>query len=150
MTSDFTIIIDSNEQIPYDFKSIKPQPETERIKLKTGDYSVKGMEQNVTVERKTPSDLFSSVGNGRARFEREMVRMSEMDYATIVIETSLAGIFMNPPNRSKMLPKAVFRTLLSWSVKYNIYVWPAWNREAGEKITYLLLKNFYENHTNGN
>ena len=144
MTSKFIIAVDTREQRPYTFENIKLPPEVIVQTLQTGDYSIAGLDNLVCVERKSLADLFSSVGTGRARFEREMVRMSKMDYAALVIESSMAGIFTNPPSRSKMNPRAVFRTLLSWSIKYNIHVWPAWNREAGEKITYILLKNFYD------
>lgn len=143
---DFTIIIDSREQRPYDFQNIKPPPEVIVQGLRTGDYSVDGLEDKVCVERKELSDLFNSVGNGRKRFEREMVRMSEFDYSALVIESSLASIFTNPPARSKMNSKAVFRTLISWSVKYNVHIFPMWDRESAEKVTYLILKRFYDNH----
>ena len=143
MTSKFIIAVDTREQRPYTFKNIKPPPEVVVQTLQTGDYSIAGFESVICVERKELGDLFSSVGTGRTRFEREMIRMSKMDYAALIIESSLSGIFVNPPSRSKMNPRAVFRTLLSWSIKYNVHVWPAWSREAGEKITYILLKNFY-------
>ena len=147
----FTIIIDKQEKRlgirGYNFKAIKPDPPlTIRAHLKTGDYSIKGLENQITVERKTLVDLFGSTGNGRKRLEAEFQRMNELDYAALVVESSLAGIFTNPPSRSKMLPKAVFRTLISWSIKYNVHVWSAWNREAGERITYLLLKKFYDDY----
>lgn len=146
--SDFTIIIDSREQYPYTFQNIKPEPPKTIVKgLPTGDYSIDGLQEKICIERKSLADLFGSVGTGRQRFEREMQRMSEFDYAALIIESPLAGIFSNPPSRSSMNPKSVFRTLLSWSIKYNVCVWPAWNREAGEKITYLLLKNFYDHHS---
>ena len=141
------IIIDTREQRPYTFQQIKPQPKVVTKGLKTGDYSLDGLQNKICIERKSLADLFGSVGSGRKRFEREMQRMSKFDYAALVIESSLAGIFTNPPSRSKMSSKAIFRTLLSWSIKYNVCVWPAWNREAGEKITYLLLKNFYDNYS---
>ena len=141
------IIIDTREQQPYTFQQIKPQPKTIIKGLKTGDYSLDSLENKICIERKSLADAFSSVGSGRKRFEREMQRMSMFDYAGLIIESSLAGIFSNPPARSKMNPKAVFRTLLSWSIRYNVCVWPAWNRDAGEKITYLLLKNFYNNYS---
>lgn len=141
----FIIAIDTREQRPYTFQIIKPSPKVITKGLKTGDYSLAEFEDKICIERKSLADLFSSVGTGRKRFEKEMVRMSKMDYSALVIESSLAGIFTNPPARSRMLPKAVFRTLLSWSVKYNVHIFPAWNRAAGEKITYILLKNFYDN-----
>jgi len=141
---DFVIIIDSREQRPYTFRSIGPDfPQTKTSGLKTGDYSLIGFENEICIERKTLADLFGSMGSGRKRFEKEIMRMSKMSYAGLVLESPLTNIFINPPPRSKMNPRAVFRSLISWSIKYNIAVWPAWNREAGEKITYLLLKNFF-------
>ncbi len=150
MNSKLTIIIDSREQKPYSFQNIKPEPpETITQGLQTGDYSVVGLEDKVCVERKSLADLFGSVGTGRKRFEREMVRMSKMQYAALVIESNLTNIFVNPPARSKMNSKAVFRTLISWSQKYNVHVWPVWNREGAEKVTYLILKRFYDNYEGG-
>lgn len=147
MISDFTIIIDTREQCPFDFYHQTPnQPLTERGTLKTGDYSIKGLENKITIERKSLIDLFGSMGKGRRRLEAEFLRMSKFDYAAIVIESNLSNIFTNPPGRSKMNPKAVFRTLISWSVKYNVCVWPMWNREAAERVTYLLLKKYYDNY----
>ena len=146
MTSKFTIIIDSREQRPYMFKNIKPEPPETIVKgLATGDYSIDGLENKICVERKSIADLFSSVGSGRKRFEREMARMSEFDYAALIIESSLSSIFTNPPSRSKMNPKAVFRTLISWSIKYDVHIWPMWDRESAEKVTYLILKKYYDN-----
>lgn len=149
MENDFTIIIDKQEKKlgirGYNFKTIKPNPPlTERAHLKTGDYSIKGLENKITVERKTLTDLFGSVGNGRRRLEAEFQRMAKFDYAALIIESSLSNIFVNPPGRSKMNPKAVFRTLISWSIKYNVCVWPMWDREAAERVTYLILKKYYD------
>lgn len=142
----FTIIIDTREQRPFDFYYQTPNQPLERKTLKTGDYSIKGLEDKITVERKSLIDLFGSAGNGRKRLEAEFQRMSKFDYAALVIESSLSNIFINPPGRSKMNPKAVFRTLISWSIKYNVCVWPMWNREAAERVTYLILKRYYDEY----
>lgn len=143
--TEFKIIIDSREQRPYTFQNIKPEPPKTIIQgLKTGDYSLAGFESCICVERKSMIDLFGSVGNGRKRLEAEFKRMSKLNYAALVIESDLSSMFVNPPNRSKMNPKAVFRTLISWSVKYNVCMWPMWNREAAERVTYLILKKYYD------
>ncbi len=145
--TEFKIVIDTREQRPYTFQNIKPEPpETVMQGLTTGDYSLAGLEDQICVERKSMVDLFGSVGKGRARFEREVERMSKFDYAALVIESDLSSIFVNPPARSKMNPKAVFRTIISWSVKYNVCVWPMWNREVAERVTYLVLKKYYDEH----
>lgn len=145
MNSDFTIIIDTREQKPYDFLTVSsPPPKTIRKKLDSGDYSILGIESLVCCERKELSDLFSSVGKGRKRLEAEFERMSKMDYAVLLIENDYRTMFINPPVRSKMQPKSVFRSLITWSQRYNIHIWNLWNREAAEKTCYLILKRYWD------
>ncbi|MCJ7771568.1 MAG: ERCC4 domain-containing protein [Desulfobacterales bacterium] len=103
----------------------------------------------MTVERKSLVDLFGSVGNGRARFEREMERMKEFDYAALVIENDFRTMFCNPPSRSKMSPKSVFRTLIAWSQRYDVYIWNMWDRTSAEKVTHLVLKRYYDDVIEG-
>ena len=144
----FTIIIDTREQRPYTFQNIKPEPpETIRQGLTTGDYSLAGLESCICVERKSMSDLFGSVGTGRVRFEREMERMASYNYACIIIEAEIQQWFNNPPMRSKMSSKAVFRSLIAFSQRYGVHVWPAWDRGAGEKFCYIILKRYYDDYT---
>ena len=141
----FTIIIDTREQRPYTFQNIKPEPpETIMQGLKTGDYSVAGFESCICVERKSMSDLFGSVGTGRARFECEMERMASYNYACIIIEAEIQQWFNNPPVRSKMSSKAVFRSLIAFSQRYGIHIWPAWDRQSAEKFCYIILKRYYD------
>ena len=143
------IIIDTREQNPFTFSRIKPRPEIIYRGLQTGDYSIDGYESRIVIERKSLVDLFSSVGRGRDRLEREFERMSSYDYAALVIEGDLRTIFKNPPYQSAMQPKAVFRTLLSWSMKYGVYVWPCPGRAFAEKTTYLLLDFWYRHEQEG-
>ena len=81
--SDVVYIIDSREQAPYSF------PKSKVAMLKTGDYSTLGMETIAVVERKSLQDALQSVGKGRDRFERELKRMAEFEFAAIVIESSV-------------------------------------------------------------
>ncbi len=145
--NDFVIIIDSRESIPYTFASIKPKPQIVSRGLKTGDYSILGYEESgITIERKGGglSDLFLSVGNNRKRFQKEFIRMKDFSYAALVIESNLDDIFLNPPEFSSMSRRAVFRTLLSWSIRYGVHVWACPDRGFSEKLTFLLLKRWYE------
>ena len=48
-----TVIVDSREQAPYDLSPMK----TEVATLRAGDYSVSGLSDVVTVERKSVPDL---------------------------------------------------------------------------------------------
>lgn len=91
----FTIARDQQEQHPYGFESLPVRQadkgkrivvKIEEMHLKTGDYSIVGLEDRITVERKSLVDLYGTLGGGRERFEREFERMMEMDCANVVIE----------------------------------------------------------------
>jgi ERCC4-type nuclease len=139
------IIIDTREQNPYIFTNIKPKPKIIYKGLKTGDYSISGFEQSgISIERKSLSDLFGSVGGGRKRFENEFKRLSKFDYPALILEGGLNDIFLNPPGHTKMNPKSVFRTLLSWSIRYGVYIWTPPDRVFAEKLTYLLLEKYHK------
>ena len=92
VVSPFTVVVDTREQVPFDFRSI-PARETDGggcvavrtvVKgLATGDYSIEGWENRVVVERKSLTDLYGTLGRGRERFEREFDRLAEMGYPVV-------------------------------------------------------------------
>jgi len=55
------IIVDTREQNPLSFTL-----PTERGTLETGDYSLKGLERFISIERKAPNDLVSCLKKGHA------------------------------------------------------------------------------------
>ena len=141
----FKIIVDSREQCPWLFTSIKPVPNIIIRGLKTGDYTIAGFEESgICVERKSKSDLFGSCGKGRDRLEREFQRMSLFDYSAIVIERTMGDCIKNPPESTKMKPKAVINTMLSWSIRYGVHVWFVEDRILAEKICFGLFKHFWK------
>jgi len=134
-----SIIIDTREQLPFDF------PGAITRTLRTGDYSLDGLEDKICVERKSKADLFGSLGHGRARVEREFQRMAGFDYAAIVIEANLSDL-LTPPPFSRMSPRVIINTLVSWSIKYKVHVYFAGcRRNAGALILRILEK--YWGHT---
>lgn len=132
----FQIICDTREQIPYLFSGM------ERKALKTGDYSIKGMESLICIERKSKVDIFMCCGHGRDRFERELERMQEYEYAAIVIESSLSEMTKQPAY-TRMNPKSVINSLLAWSIRYNTHVFFADNRDLAQNLVYRILEKFY-------
>lgn len=141
------ILVDNREQLPYDFKAcMAPEDDICAVCLLTGDYSIDGHTDQLCVERKSLPDLFSSVGQGRDRFEREFERMAEMEYAALVIEAGFKDCILNPPNFTNMNPKSVFRTCLAWGVKYGVHVHWCHDRVLAEKITYLILEKWWKYH----
>jgi ERCC4-type nuclease len=143
----FVIIVDSREQKPFTFSKeelkIGATPDIEVATLETGDYSLKGFEDKICVERKSITDLFGSCGKRRKQFENEFNRMTSFDYAALVIEADWKGIYKSPPNRSKLSPKSILRTMVAWHMRYNVHVWACPGRAFAEKTTYLILNRYY-------
>lgn len=133
---EFVVAIDTREQKPYRF------PRYEVMTLRTGDYSVVGLGDEVAVERKSKQDAYSSLGQGRARFEREMTRLSVLDYAAIVVEATLPD-FLTVPAFSRMNPQSAVNSILAWSVKYRVCVFFAGDRIHGNALTYRLLEKYW-------
>jgi len=132
----FIVAIDTREQKPYRF------PQFEVKTLTTGDYSIVGLEDRIAIERKSKEDAYSSLGQGRARFERELERLSRFDYAAIVIEASLPD-FLQAPAFSQMNPKSATGSILAWSVKYRVCIFFAGDRRHGNALTKQLLEKYW-------
>lgn len=149
----FTIIIDTREELPYTFHSLRGDADqgkrpldvsTVREGLRTGDYSVKGYEPLVTIERKSLADLYSTLGQERERFEEEHERMSRMEFAAVVVEASLEEVMHHPPSRSQLEPKTVYRTWLAWEQAYNIPWHFCSGRRFAEVHTFRILERFWK------
>jgi len=133
---DITIIIDTREQYPLSFAL-----PTERGTLTTGDYSIRGLERFIGIERKSPDDLACCLKNGqRERFERELSRGRGLDYFALVVEADMATLAAGE-YRSAMLPKAVMQSLLCFSVRYRLPVFFCPGRAyAARTVESLLVK----------
>jgi len=131
-----TIIIDTREQNPLSFSL-----STERGTLTTGDYSVKGLERFVAVERKSRDDLVGCLkGAQRERFERELSRGRGLDYFALMIEADLVDLARGD-YRSEMRPASVIQSLMAFSVRYRLSVFFCPDRIfAGRVIESLLMK----------
>lgn len=154
--SPFSVIIDTREQRKYKFQNLKSDKYYGEIPisvkcvsgaLKTGDYSIKGYENEITIERKSKSDLFGSIGR-RENFEARLNRMSAMRHAHVVVEAELGEIFEEPPHFTEMQPKTIARTVISWTLKHpNVHWWFLPGRAAAEAITYRIFEMFWSHLT---
>lgn len=147
--NEMIIIVDTREQLPFDFSSINPTPQTTREYLPTGDYSLVGFETKICVERKSVNDLYCSCGKNRERFEREIVRMADFQYAAIVCEGDWQTILRDPPIFSKLNSKSLVASLLAWQQRYGVHFWPCPNRLFAEKITFRILDRYYRDEQVG-
>jgi ERCC4-type nuclease len=130
------IVVDTREQIPYTFANAV------RAGLPTGDYSLVGYEDMVAVERKSVIDALGSLGAGRARFRREVVRLAKLPYGTIVVEATIEEFLRGDP-RSAMNPKSALHSLLGWSVELGVPVWFPGPRNVARGLVYHLLRHFW-------
>ena len=142
MNESIHILIDSREQWPYGFD----YPGTV-IGLPTGDYSLRGHESRVAIERKSLNDLVSSLSSGRKRFQAELERGHNLSYFALVCECSMEAI-LRGQYRSKMLPAAVLGSLTAFSVRFNLPVFFAGDRRGGQRITQDLLLKFHKEVAN--
>ena len=136
------IAVDTREQKPYRF------PRSEVKTLATGDYSIVGLEDRIAIERKRLEELFCIAGRERERFERELERMTALDYAAIVIEADLPQILRGAAF-SQVSPKAVVGSLVSWSIRYRAHVFFAGDRRHAKALTCRLLDKYWR-YQNGN
>jgi ERCC4-type nuclease len=138
------ILRDTREQRGWDFASVAPPPIVEVATLKTGDYSLKGYENQICIERKSLIDAYGTFGQGRTRFQRELERMVTYQFAAVVIEADWHSIVKRPPSRSRLNPKTVVASIAAWSQRFGVHFWTCPNREFAERWTYRLLERFWK------
>lgn len=109
-----TVIVDSREQNAFDF-SLPVEIGT----LTTGDYSVRGLEHLVAVERKSLPDLLGCLGQGRDRFIRELQRLRAYRFRLIIIESTPDEIDAGQW-RSTLKPSHVWGSIASWTARYAL------------------------------
>ena len=137
----YTVIVDSREKLPYEFQK------SMQASLYAGDYSIEGLEQVIAIERKSKNDMYSTIGQHRERFVRELEKLSKYQYSAVVIESTLKG-FTIQPEYSRLHPNSAMASLLAWSIRYQIHVHFAGDRALGNKLTIDLLNRFWR-HING-
>ncbi len=84
------VLVDTREQQPYSFVQLHPNwiGGLKFQTLKTGDYSVEGMESLLALERKSMTDAIQSTMSGRERFIRSCERLAKFRWKAILIEAT--------------------------------------------------------------
>jgi len=87
------IIVDTREQAPYYFTCFKNWiGGTTSGKLDFGDYSVAGMERLIRLERKSLSDLITTLMQNRQRFFKECAGLARFRHAAILVEATYEDV----------------------------------------------------------
>lgn len=147
MMANFIIIRDTREKKGWDFSG----EQVELQALKTGDYSIKGFEDQVCIERKkSVGELASNVT--QPRFEREIKRMAEIPHAFILLEFSMFDLDLYPSGTN--LPRRVkkkirikgnfIKSVLSrYLIDYNIQTILCGDALQAEMMALSILKECY-------
>ena len=156
------ILIDTKEQLPYDFSSCITASEVLSTSgksfihenVKTGDYTIRGMEDIICIERK--KSVAELAGNStEARFKRELERMSKIKHSFLVLEFSYFDIDIYPEGSD--IPKSKWKKLkikgpfimgflASIQLEYGINVLMCGNRRYAEFNTYKLLERVWKKY----
>jgi len=126
-------IVDSREQRPLDLAPLQ----CERGTLPTGDYSIRGLEQVIAIERKSESDLLACIGRERSRFEREVQRLLAYPVRALIVESSWGAIECGQW-RSQLKPPQVFGSLVGWIARGLPVVMAGSHQRAGQITARLL------------
>ena len=108
--SQVVCLIDNREQRPLCLDPLR----TESATLATGDYSLRGLEHHVCIERKSLDDLLGCVGRDRDRFERELQRMLAYPVRCLLVEATWAEIELGQW-RSKVTSSQAMGSLIGWA-----------------------------------
>lgn len=126
-----TIIQDTKEKIPWDF-SIHKDVKQIKHAMKTGDYTVRGMEHLLCIERKrSTAEIAMNLGQKIKQFTAECDRMQGFAYRYIICEFPLFNILEFPKGSTiprsrwrymRINGKFLHKTLMGLSETYNIPV----------------------------
>lgn len=119
------VIVDSREQYPFEFMPHHSNwiGGERRVALKTGDYSIDGMEMLLSLERKSLADIVACTETYRKRFLASCARLAKFRWKGILIEATLEDIksgFEQFDIPSEVHPNAVTGTLDAIEAKFGI------------------------------
>lgn len=127
-------LIDRREQCPLDLAPLAVDMAT----LATGDYSIRGLEHIVAIERKGLSDLLECVGRERERFEKEIQRLLAYPCRALVVEATWRDIEIGDW-RGDITPAQALGSLLGWIVAGVPVLMAGDHERAGRYVARMLL-----------
>ena len=150
MEEKYTVIKDTREQEGWFFQPSSTCAGMVREKLDTGDYSIKGYENTLAIERKGKISEFARniVEN---RFERELQRLEKFKYTFILLEFDMKDILEYPqsskvPHSKRRLIKVsggfILKRLIELQIKYKTRILLC--GEEGWKVALSIFKRVIE------
>lgn len=151
MTKDpFTIIIDTREQTPWEFGLHV----TSREKLDTGDYSIKGLQHILAIERKSSvSEIATNITENR--FVDVIQRLSHIPHSFILCEFDIMDIYNYPVgsdipkkmwDKLKISGNYIMKVLVELQLYHNIHIIYCGSSSTAERVAVGIMKRIYEKY----
>jgi ERCC4-type nuclease len=141
------VVIDTREQAPFDFAPTSNWiGGTTRHKLDAGDYSVVGMESLLRLERKSLTDLITTLMQWRKRFFKECDALARFRHSALLVEATYEDVksFYDDDLCTAAHPNAVSGSLDAVEARFGIpVIYTSQHRPlAEEKAASWLSKHF--------
>jgi ERCC4-type nuclease len=141
------VVIDTREQTPFEFTGLSNWVGgTTRRKLDVGDYSVVGMEGLLRLERKSLTDLITTLMQWRKRFFKECEALARFRHSALLVEATYEDVksFYDDELCTAAHPNAVSGTLDAVEARFGIpAIYTSQHRPlAEEKAASWLSKHF--------
>jgi hypothetical protein len=151
MDTKYKVIRDTREQNGWTFMAGKACEGTISGTLKTGDYSIEGYQDILTLERKgSIAELATNLVEDR--FERELERMESFKYAFMILEFSMDDLIKYPKGSGipsyqmksvKLNPFFLLKRLVEIELKYKVKILFCENH--GQAVASSIFKRVIEN-----
>lgn len=138
----FCIVIDTREQDGL-FQKLPKGLVVVRDTLKYADYSVRGFENQIAIERKSLPDLWSSLTVEADRFKRELEALADYERKWLLIE-ALESSYLSFQEGRKIHPNSIRGALVSIEIRLGIPVWQSESRTAAERWVIDRLCKYYK------
>jgi len=128
------VLVDTREQNPFSFARFRGWfAGIEKKPLRLGDYSIAGLEESCTVERKDLSDLVHSFTAERKAFIERLRQMSCYPRRLLVITAALSQV-KSPYSQSKTSPNRITQSLIAALAGLGVPFLCVETHELGEEI----------------
>lgn len=140
-----SIVVDSREQCPFQFAghACYEGVTVEQGALATGDYSVRGLESLVAVERKSLADLVGCLGKDRERFVRELERSRGLEAFCVVCEGRFEELSQGQ-YRGMLNPHSACQSIAAFMARMRVPFMFAGTRNGAEYMTFSFLRQYAE------
>lgn len=150
---------DTREQCGWTFEKYDKCLGTEVGTLKFGDYTIKGMEDIVCLERKgCVSEISTNLGKEVARFRREFEKMRHVKHKYIICEFSCSELLKFPEGAGiprqqlklvRMTGKSIMKALLEFQMEYDVNFIFCDNPHNAFVTASSIMKRIYERYSDG-